>query len=290
VLFATGAYLVWGFFPIYFKLLKSVPPVEILSHRVIWSVVLLGLVVSLRGEVATLRRLAAAPRTLAIYVVATVLLAANWLVYIWGVNAGFVVETSLGYFMNPLVNVLLGVLILRERLRPLQILPISIAAIGVIYLTISYGRLPWIALFLATSFGLYGLVKKTAPLNSLHSLALETGLLLIPALAYLGWLGASGQGAFIQQGPTVTLLLCLAGVVTSVPLLLFGAGARAINLTTLGLLQYIAPTCQFILGVFVYDEPFTNASLVGFGIIWLALLLYTFESLSHNLKRVEAPV
>jgi chloramphenicol-sensitive protein RarD len=279
IFYGAAAYLMWGFFPIYFKLLHRVPAVQILGHRVVWSLLfLLVLVFGLR-EGRALRRSASNHRTLLIYLLAAGLLSANWLTYIWAVNAGFVVETSLGYFINPLMNVVLGVIILRERLRPAQWVPIGLAAAGVIYLTILYGTLPWIALALALTFASYGLVKKLAPLGALHSLTLETGLLFVPALGYLLWMGQTGEGAFIQQGPAITILLAMAGVITAVPLLLFGAAARRVPLSTLGILQFIAPTCQFLLGVFVYGEAFTLARLAGFVCIWLALLLYITEGL-----------
>lgn len=279
VLYGAAAYLMWGFFPIYFKLLHEVPAVQILGHRVVWSLLfLLALVTSLR-EGAALRRSLSHRRTLLIYMLAACLLSANWLTYIWGVNAGFVVETSLGYFINPLMNLILGVIILREHLRPSQWVPIGLAAAGVIYLTILYGTLPWIALALAMTFASYGLVKKLAPLGSLHSLTLETGLLFLPALGYLVWMGQSGEGAFIRQGAAITLLLAISGVITAVPLLMFGAAARRVALSTLGILQFIAPTCQFLLGVFVYGEAFTLARLAGFACIWLALLIYLAEGL-----------
>jgi len=279
ILYGASAYLMWGFFPIYFKLLHEVPAVQILGHRVVWSLLFLLVLVTAVREGAALRRSASNHRTLLIYLLAAVLLAANWLTYIWGVNAGFVVETSLGYFINPLMNVLLGVIILRERLRLTQWVPLGLAAAGVIYLTILYGTLPWIALALALTFASYGLVKKLAPLGALHSLTLETGLLFVPALGYLVWMAMVGQGAFIRLGAATTILLALAGVITAVPLLLFGAAARRVPLSTLGILQFIAPTCQFLLGVFVYGEAFTIARLVGFLCIWLALLLYIGEGL-----------
>lgn len=285
VLFGAGAYLMWGFFPVYFKLLHQVPAVQILGHRMVWSLLFLLVVISIFREGSALRRSASNRRTLLIYLLAAVLLAVNWLTYIWGVNAGFVVETSLGYFINPLVNVVLGVLLLHERMRPAQWVPIGLAAAGVIYLTILYGSLPWIALVLALTFGSYGLVKKLAPLGALHSLTLETGLLFVPALGYLLWMGQTGEGAFIRSGVTITLLLALSGVITAVPLLMFGAAARRVPLSTLGILQFIAPTCQFFLGVLVYNEPFTPARLAGFVCIWLALTVYVTEGLINQRRR-----
>jgi chloramphenicol-sensitive protein RarD len=275
--YGAGAYLMWGFFPIYFKMLHQVPALQILGHRVVWSLLFLLFLVLCVREGSALRRSLSNRRTVLIYLLAAVFLSANWLTYIWGVNAGFVVETSLGYFINPLMNVLLGVFLLRERLRPAQWAPLGLAAAGVLYLTILYGSLPWIALVLAFTFATYGLVKKLAPLNALHSLTIETGLLFLPASGYLLWVAQSGEGAFIQQGTAATFLLAIAGVITAIPLLLFGAAARRVPLSTLGVLQFIAPTCQFLLGVFIYGEAFTLARLVGFVCIWLALLLFILE-------------
>lgn len=276
VIFAAAAYTLWGFFPIYFKALKTVPAPQVLAHRIVWAFLFLLGVLVVRREVGALRRLLT-PRILVSYLGAGVLLAINWLAYVWGVAAGYIVETSLGYFINPLVSVVLGVLFLRERLRPWQWLPVGLAAVGVAYLTVEYGRLPWLALVLAFSFGLYGLLKKLAPLNALHGLTLETGSVFLPALGYLVAVEVTGQAAF-GHGPAVqTLLLALTGVVTAVPLLLFAGGARRVPLTTLGLLQYIAPSLQFLLGVFVYGEPFGLTQLVGFSLIWLALAIFSAE-------------
>jgi chloramphenicol-sensitive protein RarD len=285
VLFGVGAYLMWGFFPVYFKLLHQVPAVQILGHRMVWSLLFLLALIAMSREGRALRRSMANHRTLLIYLLAAVLLAANWLTYIWGVNAGFVVETSLGYFINPLVNVVLGVILLHEHMRPAQWAPIGLAAAGVIYLTILYGSLPWIALVLALTFASYGLVKKLAPLGALHSLTLETMLMFIPAFSYLLWTAQAGEGAFILSGLAITLLLAISGVLTAIPLLMFGAAARRVPLSTLGILQFIAPTCQFLLGVLAYHEPFSLARLAGFICIWLALALYVTEGLITQRRR-----
>jgi chloramphenicol-sensitive protein RarD len=279
ILYGLSSYLMWGVFPVYFKLLYDVPPLQILGHRVAWSLVLLALVISLRREWPQMRQALRSRRTLTIYTLAALLLSANWLIYIWAVQQGHIVETSLGYFTNPLMSVLLGVIFLRERLRPVQWLPVGLAAFGVIYLTIQFGSLPWIALALAFTFGMYGFVKKLAPLNSLHSLTLETGLLFVPAVVFLGFVQTTGEGAFAQDGWSITLLLAAAGVITAVPLLLFGAAARLVPLSTMGILQYVAPTCQFLIGVFLYREGFDLHRLIGFLFIWAALLIFTAESL-----------
>ncbi len=277
VLFGIGAYLIWGFFPIYFKTMQAVPAEQILFHRIAWSFVLLAGLLLLRGQWRGLRASVTGPKMLATYAIAAGLLAINWFTYVWGVNAGYVVETSLGYFINPLVSVALGVIFLKERLRPMQWLPVGLAAVGVIYLTVRLGAPPWIALVLAFSFGLYGLLKKISPLGSLYGLTLETGILFLPAAGYLLFAEIQGIGSFGHAGALDNILLALAGLFTTVPLLMFSSAARTIPLTLVGLLQYIAPTCQFLLGVLVYREPFSRIQLIGFGIIWTALLIYTAE-------------
>jgi chloramphenicol-sensitive protein RarD len=284
VIYATIAYLIWGVLPVYWKALKAVSATQILSHRIVWSMVFLAILVTFKNEWPLLKRAFADRRIMITAVLAAFLLAINWLTYIWGVNAGHVVETSLGYFINPLVNVLLGVIFLRERLRPWQWAPVGLAGLGVLYLTVSHGSLPWIALTLAFSFGLYGLAKKLAALEALGGLTLEMGILFIPGLAYLLYMNGQGTGAFGRLGLEPTILLAGTGVVTAIPLLLFGMGARRIHMTTLGLLQYIAPTCQLLLGVLLYREPFTWESLVGYGMIWLALLIYTAEGFLQQRK------
>lgn len=285
ILLGAGAYAMWGVFPVYFKALQAVPALEILFHRVVWSFLFLVIVVLARGNWRGLKSAASSPRVLTIYTLAAVLLAGNWLIYVWGVNSGHIVETSLGYFINPLFSVAMGVFLLREKLRPMQWVPVGLAAMGVLYLTIQYGSLPWIALGLTFTFGLYGLIKKTAPLGALRGVTLETGILFLPSLAYLFFLDSQGSAAFGHAGLTITLLLAMVGVVTALPLLMFASSARLIPLWLLGLLQYIAPTGQFLIGVFVYDEPFSSVQLVGFSIIWMALLLFTLEGFYHRRKR-----
>jgi chloramphenicol-sensitive protein RarD len=279
ILYAAGAYIIWGLLPIYWKALDDVPAGQILAHRIVWSLLFVGVVLTVRHNWAWLRGAAARPRVLLTFAVSGTLLAINWFVYIWSVNAGFIVETSLGYFINPFVNVLLGFIVLKERLRPAQWLALSVALAGVLYLTFSYGAFPWIALTLAFSFGTYGFIRKTATLNSAEGLFLETAVLFLPAFGFLLLQNSRGAGAFAHNGLTSTLLLMGAGVVTSVPLLLFAAGARRITMTSLGLLQYIAPTLQFLIGVLIFHEEFGMTRLIGFGLIWLALVLYSAESL-----------
>jgi chloramphenicol-sensitive protein RarD len=286
-LYALGAYVIWGFFPIYFKLLHEAPAIQVVSHRIVWSFILLAILLSARKEWRTLRAAITGPKMLGIFMISSILLGMNWLIYIFGVQSGYIVETSLGYYINPLVSVLLGVVFLRERLRPLQWAPVILAALGVLYLTFDYGRVPWIAVGLALSFGLYGLAKKTSPLGSFYGLSLETGLLFIPCISYLLFIQSQSTGVFGHSSLLTNFLLIFTGPVTAVPLLLFGAAARKIDLTMLGLLQYIAPTMQFLIGVLLYHEPFTIANLIGFGIIWIALIVLWVEGYSQY-RRMRA--
>jgi chloramphenicol-sensitive protein RarD len=279
-----AAYLIWGFFPIYLKALQAVPSLQIMLHRVVWAFIFMLILVTLRRRWATILASLRSTRVLLSYSATALLLAINWFVYIYGINSEQVVETSLGYFINPLVSVALGVVILRERLRPMQWLPVGLAGLGVLYLTLQVGSLPWIALVLAFSFGTYGLIKKIAPLGSVDSLAVETGIIFIPALLSLVLLDNRGSGAFLHHGWQISLLLVFSGLVTALPLLLFGRAARTIPLTLLGILQYIAPTVQFLLGIYLYREPFTITRLVGFTTIWLALLIFTLEGFMHRRK------
>jgi chloramphenicol-sensitive protein RarD len=282
ILAGIAAYSLWGLFPIYWRLLEQVPAIEILAHRIVWAFGFVALLLIIKRDWHWTKEVLHNRRTLLIYTLAAVLLSINWFTYIWAVNAGYVVEASLGYFINPLVNFMLGVIFFGEKLRSGQVAAVILAVLGVVYLTVSYGSLPWIALVLAFSFGLYGLIKKTASLESLHGLSLETAVLFLPALGFLLFRGSNGMGSFMHVGTGVTLLLILSGPVTSIPLLLFGFAARTIPLSMLGFIQYIAPTLQFMLGVFVYHEPFPLARLVGFSMIWLALLLYSIEGVRFN--------
>lgn len=287
ILYGIGAYTLWGFFPIYWKFLHDVPALQVIGHRIGWSFILLSAYILLTRQWGGFRSVAFKWKTIGIYSIAAVLLSVNWLVYVWGVNAGFIVETSLGYFINPLLSVLLGVVFLRERLRPLQWIPVGLAAIGVGYLTFAYGRLPWIALSLAFTFGFYGFVKKLSPLGSLYGLTLETGIVFPVALLYIVFVGFSGSGAFLQQRAVVDMFLVGAGIVTTIPLLMFASAAQQIPLTVVGLLQYIAPTLQFLIGVFVYKEPFDSSSLIGFGLVWVALIVFAIENHLANRLPVQ---
>jgi chloramphenicol-sensitive protein RarD len=278
VVYAASAYAMWGVFPLYFKALQHVPSIEILLHRMLWSLVFVAVVLGWRRQWGWLREVLSKPKVLAGFALSALLLSANWFIYIWAVNNGHVVDSSLGYFINPLFNVLLGALVLRERLRPVQWAAVALAACGVGWLTWQAGSLPWIALLLAATFGLYGLLRKTASLGALEGLTLETLLLFPLAAAYLGWLALHGQNSFVHASTTTQLLLAAAGPITAIPLLLFASGARRIPLSLLGLLQYIGPTLQLLLGVWLYHEPFGGARMAGFALIWGALAVYSLES------------
>ncbi|MCA9996464.1 MAG: EamA family transporter RarD [Anaerolineales bacterium] len=282
--YALAAYLFWGFLPIYWKFLHHVPAQEILMHRITWSFVFLLLVLLYKrswGWLGALRDW----RVVLTFLTSSSLLSLNWGLYIWAVNAGYIVETSLGYFINPLVNVLLGMLFLQERLRPGQLVAVAFAVAGVGYLTISYGALPWISLTLAFTFGIYGLLRKTAKLDALAGLSLETALLFLPAAGYLVWLQVNKTAVFLHTDPITNLLLMLTGVVTAVPLIGFAFSARQVPLSTMGILQYVTPTLQFLIGVFLYHEPFTHDRLIGFSIIWVALAIYSVELIINGRRR-----
>jgi chloramphenicol-sensitive protein RarD len=276
--YALAAYAFWGLFPIYWKILGGIPALQLLGHRISWSFIILlaGLLITRQWNNF---RKSITRRVLLTYSIAAVLIAVNWLTYVWAVGKGFIIETSLGYFINPLISVLLGVLFLRERLRPLQWVPIGMAALGVLYLTFAYGALPWIALTLAFSFGFYGLVKKSATLQSLPGLTLETGLLFVPAVGFLLYSQFIGTGAFLHSGPLLNMMMLGAGLITIIPLLLFASAAQRIPLTMIGVLQYINPSIQFLLGTLIYKEPFDHHRLIGFGIVWVALILFALEGL-----------
>ncbi len=277
ILYAASAYVLWGLFPLYFSHLAAVPPTEVLAHRIVWSLVfvfvLLGWRRHWRWIVPALRQ----PRVLGAFVLSALLLSCNWLTYIWAVNNGHVIDASLGYFITPLVNVLFGYTVLHERPRRLQWAALALAALGVVWLTLQVGKLPWIALVLAGSFGAYGLLRKIAPLGALEGLTLETLLLAGPALIAFVWWGRHGSGSFPAPELSTNLLLVGIGPLTAVPLLLFAAGARRITMTTLGLLQYIGPSIQFVIGVWWFGEPLGTQRLAGFALIWAALAVYSLD-------------
>jgi chloramphenicol-sensitive protein RarD len=284
ILYAASAYALWGLFPLYFKALQSIPPQQILVHRMAWSLVFVVAVLAWRRQWSWLGEVMRKPKVLAGFAASALLLSTNWFIYIWAVNNGRVVDSSLGYFINPLVNVLFGFLLLRERLRPVQWTAVALAGCGVAWLTWQTGQLPWVALTLAATFGLYGLLRKTASLGPLEGLALETLLLFPLALAWLAVLTVNHQNAFISAPLHLQLLLAAAGPITAIPLLLFAAGARRIPLSLLGMLQYIGPSLQLLLGVWLYGEPFHGVRLVGFALIWSALAVYSMEGLWRSWK------
>ncbi|KKK07092.1 EamA family transporter RarD [Micromonospora sp. HK10] len=278
-LYGLGAYLIWGFFPIYLKLLQPAGPVEILAHRIVWSVLFVALLLGAMRNIGFLRALARRPRALAGIATAAALIAVNWGTYIYGVNSDRVVETALGYFINPLVIVLIGVFLLRERLRPAQWVALGVGGAAVAVLTVDYGRLPYLALVLAFSFAGYGLVKKRLALPAAEGLFVESAALALPALAYLGWLTRRGDLAFGHVSAGHTALLVLAGAATAVPLLLFAGAANRLPLSTLGMLQYVGPILQLGCGVLVFHEPMPPARLAGFALVWLALVIFTVDAL-----------
>jgi chloramphenicol-sensitive protein RarD len=284
-LYGASAYGLWGLFPLFWPLLEPAGAVEILAHRIVWS---LAVVVALLAATRRLRFLATMPdrgRVLCLLGVAAVVIAVNWGVYIYGVNSGHVVETSLGYFINPIVTVLLGVLVLGERLRGLQWAALGLVATAVALLTVQYGRPPWLAFFLAVSFAAYGLLKKKARTGAVESLAVETAFLAPIAAGYVIFLGLRGDATFAAEGVGHAALLVSCGVVTAVPLLFFGAAATRVPLTTLGLLQYLAPTLQFFTGVVIYGEDMPVARLACFGILWCGLAVFTFDALRHHRRK-----
>ena len=276
-----AAYGLWGLFPLYFPLLEPAGGVEIVAHRVIWSLLFVAVLLTAVRAWPQVRATVTDRRALLVLSGAAVLIAANWLVFVYGVNSGHVVETSLGYFINPLVSVLLGVVGFSERLRPLQWVAVGIAAVAVAVLTVDYGRPPWIALVLALTFGLYGLMKKLVRTEAAPGLFVETALVALPAVAVLAIAHSSGDGTFGNAGTGHALLLASSGIATAVPLLLFAAAARRIPLSTVGLLQYLTPSMQLAIGVFVYGEPMPAARLAGFAIVWTALAVFTADTLRH---------
>ena len=274
---ASAGFLIWGLVPIYWKQLAGINPVELITHRIVWSLAFLLAVIGWQRNFPALRDAFKSSRLVALNLLSSVLLATNWTVYVWAVNSGHVIESSLGYFLVPLVNVALGSLLLNERLRPLQWTAITFAALGVSFLLFRVGHVPWIALTLAGTWAGYGLLKKKSALGAITGLTVETLLLFPLAAGLLLWWHHTGEGALGRVDAWHHVLVLIVGVVTAVPLLLFAFGAQRIRLTTLGLLQYLAPTVQFLLGYFLYREPFDAARLQAYGLIWLGLALYSAD-------------
>ncbi|HSR70098.1 MAG TPA: EamA family transporter RarD [Acidobacteriota bacterium] len=287
VLYGGGAFLIWGLLPAFWKLLQAVPALEILCHRVLWSALFGALLISYKRRWKEIPQILHSGRTMAALSASTLIIGSNWLIFIWAVNNGYLLETSLGYFINPLLNVLLGILFLQERLSRLQGLSVLLAGLAVLYLTLDYGEFPWVSMALALTFAFYGLVRKKAPVGALMGLGLETFLLTLPAAAYLGWLEWTGAGAF-GGGGGLAWLLAAAGPATFIPLLFFNEGAKRLPLSTLGLLQYLGPTLHFLLAVFAYDEEFTRSHLITFTLIWTALALFSIEMLRRERSRRRA--
>ncbi|PXW23706.1 EamA family transporter RarD [Paraburkholderia caballeronis] len=279
--YALLAFVLWGLFPVYFKTLHQIPALEMLAHRMAWSLLFVAVVLVVRRHWRWLGAALGDRRVVGRFTASAALLSANWGIYIWAVNAGHIVEASLGYFINPLFNVLFGYAFLGERLRPLQGGAIALAAAGVVYLTWQNGTLPWISLALAATFGGYGLMRKTARLGALEGLTMETLLLFPVALLYLAVIGWRGESAFAAAPTSLQFLLALAGPITAVPLLLFAAAARRISLSTLGVIQYVTPTLQLLTGVLIYREPFGHVQMLGYGAIWVALALYSLEGMRN---------
>jgi chloramphenicol-sensitive protein RarD len=288
--YGAAAYLLWGLFPLYWPLLEPAGPVEILAHRIVWTLVVILGVLAVQRNWASIRELTRDRRSLTILVAAAVLIAGNWCLYIYGVTSEQVVETSLGYFINPIVTVMLGVLVLKERLRPLQWAAIALGTVAVAVLAVDYGRPPWIALGLAFSFGTYALLKNRvgAKVGAVQSLTVETAVLVLPALGWLLLLEARGDGQLGHTSAGETLLLMSTGVVTAIPLLFFASAARRVPLTVVGLLQYLAPVLQFLTGVVIYDEPMPASRLAGFVLVWAALVVLTADMLRNRRVRRRA--
>jgi len=288
ILFSAASFMIWGVSPLYWKMLDTVPAFEIVLHRVVWSFLFLIPLIIFRKRWRTFTAALKNGKTMLILLSTSILVSLNWLAYIWAVNTGYLLQASLGYYINPLVNVLLGMVFLRERLRRPQIVAVLLAALGVLYLTFFFGQFPWIALFLAFSFGLYGLIRKIADVGSLVGLTVETLILTIPALVWLFYLDFQNRGIFLNQGIGNDLMLMASSLVTAVPLLLFNLGTRRLQLSSVGILQYIAPSCMFLMAVFLFGEPFYKAQGICFIVIWVALAIYSTDSVIHFRNRGAA--
>lgn len=289
-LFALAAYLAWGFLPAYWRELHDLPALEILAHRIVWSLLLIGGVLTYRRQWGWLGEIGQDGKKALLIGGAAGLLGINWFVYIWAVNNGFVLEASLGYFITPLVNVVLGIVLLKEQLRVWQVVAVSLGTLAVFYMAVSYGSLPWVGISLALTFGGYGFAKKMSQVTATESMFAEMAALAIPALVYLLWQESTGQAALGHGSWVINGLLLGAGVVTALPLIWFGAAARLIPLTSLAFFQYLAPSITFLLGVFLYKEAFSGARILGFSLIWVALAIYTTDSLLARRRRHQARV
>ncbi len=287
--YALFAYVFWGIHPIYWKLLEHVPSIEIVSHRVLWSFIFFAVLISFRKEWKGLIKKIKSSKKKWLLFVPALLIGSNWTVYIWAVNAGFILETSLGYFISPLISIFLGIVFLKESLRKIQWLAVGIATAGVLVMTIIYGQFPWISLCVAGLWSTYGLLRKKSPLTSVEGLTLETACMTLPVLVYLIYISIQGSGSFLSDVPT-TLLLAGAGVISGLPLLVFITAARIIKLSLIGILQYIYPTLIFLIGAFIYNEPLNEAKIVGFVFIWIALIIYSIEGIREKKRNSTQPV
>jgi chloramphenicol-sensitive protein RarD len=286
ILYAIGAFLMWGLAPLFFRALRSATALEILSHRVVWSLLLMIILVAVLRDLRDVPHALSSLRSIGLYAVTTALVTTNWLLFIWAVNSDHIVQASLGYYINPLVNVLLGMLFLGERLNRNQTISIALAAIGVISLLVNLGELPWISLTLATTFGFYALIRKKAAIDPLVGLLIETAMLTPLALSYLLWLWSAGTANFSLEAPGMATLLVVSGVITALPLIFFNLGAQRLKLSTIGLMQYLSPTLQLAIGVLLFGEEFTGAHGMAFGLIWVALAIYSTDAfLMHRSRR-----
>ncbi len=288
LLAAVAAFTLWGLLPLYLKVLAPASPVEILCHRIVWSVIATLVLLFISNKAGRLFPLLKDRKVMLPVILTSILISGNWVVYIWAVSNDFIIEASLGYYINPLVNILLGLLFLQERLRRGQWLAVFFAFIGVCYLTFFYGQFPWISLFLAFSFAFYGLLRKISPLPSVEGLCLETSLLSIPALGILIYLASQGQSDFVSQDTTGRLLLAGTGIMTSLPLILFGFAVHKMPLSAIGIVQYLGPTLQLCIGIFIYGEPFPQKQMVGFALVWCGLFIYAGEGILVRLKQKKA--
>lgn len=278
IIMALSAYIFWGLHPIYWKLLKHVPAVEILSHRILWSLVFFIIIISFRKEWQGLKTKFKNSENKLMLFFPAFLISSNWALYIWAVNSNYIVETSLGYFICPLVSVFLGVIVLKESLRKIQWLTVSIAVISVLIMTFIYGQFPWIAIYLAGTWGLYGLLRKKSPLNAVEGLTIETALLSIPVIIYLIYLEFTGSTSFFIDGQT-SLLLVGTGIISGLPLIIFIIGSRLIKLSMIGILQYVYPILILLIGIFIYNEPLMESRIVGFIFIWIAVVIYSVDEI-----------
>ena len=276
---ALGAFILWGFIPIYFKAVSHIPAFEVLAHRILWTVIILGIVIIIKGTRTKTLKVFQNKRLLQMLMLSSLLISSNWLVFIWAVAHDRLLEASLGYFSTPIVSVALGMFFLKEKLRFWQWLAVGLSVLSVSNLIWSHGSIPWVAIGVSVTFGLYGLVRKITDVDAFSGLFIETALIVLPMLVYLLFIGLQGAGAYDPSNVKLTSLLMMAGLVTATPLILFAIAAKRLTLSTLGFFQYITPTGQFLLAVFLYNEPFLNTHLITFGIIWLALAIYSIDGL-----------